>query len=109
MIVTPCRLGTGIQSSPTRRDHDVLQEHAVIEPGSSRQPPVDGKDHPHRRVKELEVPPVLRLHLRGLATGDPQQTIQAPPNIAPPRQIGLEKRIRIVRDFLYMALFPGVE
>jgi hypothetical protein len=109
MVVAPSCLRARVQPSPSRCDHDVLQEHAVIQPGPSCQPPVDGKDHPDRRVEELKVAPVLGPHLRGLTARDPQPAVEIPAYRPPPGEVRFEKRVRIILDLLLVASFLGIE
>ena len=51
------RLRAGLEAEGARGDHDVLQEHAVVEPRALLQVAVDGEDQPDRRVEEQEVAP----------------------------------------------------
>jgi hypothetical protein len=46
-----CRLWAGVKSMGASRKHDVLQEHAVVEPGVDGQSPVDGEDQAYGDVE----------------------------------------------------------
>ena len=74
-IVVPRRLGAGVQAARPRRDHDVLQEHAVVEPAALGEAAVDGEHQPHRRPEELEVLAHLGSHAGFFSTGDAQHAV----------------------------------
>ena len=59
-----------------RRDHDVLQEHAVVDPRALVQPAVDGEDHADRRVEEHEIAVVLGAHLVDVALADAEMAVE---------------------------------
>ena len=94
-------LGAGVQALGARRDHDALQEHAVIEPAADLQDLVDGADHGHGRIEETVVPRVLGVGLLALALGDTESAIERPADGAPPRLVGLGKwLVRVIGHFL---------
>ena len=109
MVVAPSGLRARVQTSPARGDHDVFQEHAVIQPGSGRQSPVDGKDHADRRIEELEVAPVLGFHLRGLSARDSQPAVEIPAYRPAPGEVSFEKLVRVILDLLRVRHFLGIE
>ena len=70
------RLRTGVQPPRPRRHHDVLQEHAVVDPRALVEAAVDGEDHADRRVEEDEVAVVLGAHLVDVAPADAELAVK---------------------------------
>src|SRR5690606_10005563 len=87
-IVRQRRLRARIQTAAARHDHDVLQEHAVVEPAALVQVVVDGKQQHARRAKEFVVAPVLAGRGFAVALLDAQQAVQAPAGFAAAVQVG---------------------
>src|SRR3546814_8137964 len=85
-----------MQAVAARRHHDVLQEHAVVEPAPQLKPPVDGEDQADRRVEEDVIAAALLLHALLFALLDAEQAVKAPADGAAPAEIGLEELIRII-------------
>src|SRR3546814_11051739 len=85
-----------MQAVAARRHHDVLQEHAVVEPAPQLKPPVDGEDQADRRVEEDVVAAALLLHALLFALLDAEQAVKAPADGAAPAEIGLEELVRII-------------
>ena len=79
-----------------RRDHDVLQEHAVVEPAALLHDAVDGEDQPDRRVEEVVVAAVLRVHARLVGLADAEQAVQVPADLAAPVDVGRRPLRRVV-------------
>jgi hypothetical protein len=98
------RLRAGVQPQAPRGDHDVLQEHAVVEPTADLQPSVDGEDHADGGVEEAEVAGVLALHLVGVAAADAEQGVEAPAHLAPTREIGFEECLGVVAVVAFFLL-----
>src|SRR3546814_8480715 len=85
-----------MQAVAARRNHDVLQEQAVVEPAPQLKPPVDGEDQADRRVEEDVIAAALLLHALLFALLDAEQAVKAPADGAAPAEIGLEELIRII-------------
>ena len=90
--------------------HDVLQEHAVVEPTADFQLAIDQKDQPDRRVEKAEIARGLVLHANGVALFDADQTVEVPANFAAAAFVGLEKLIRVIGEFgvgLHLGIAEG--
>src|SRR5213076_3088118 len=81
------RLRAGFQAICARRQHDVLQEHSIIEPAALLHHPVYGKKQADRRTEELDIAAVLGMHALLVGPADTEQAIQVPPNLAAPLDI----------------------
>src|SRR5436309_1397708 len=77
-------LRAGVESAPARRDHHVLEEHAEVEPAALPHDPVDREHEADRRVEELVVAPVLRVHALLVGLGDAEEAVQVPADLAAP-------------------------
>ena len=79
-----------------RSDHDVLQEHAVVEPAALPHDAVDGEDQADRRIEEDVVAAVLRVHARLVGLVDAEQAVQVPADLAPPVDVRATPLGRVV-------------
>ena len=79
-----------------RRDHDALQEHAVVEPAALLHHAVDREDQADRGVEEGVVAAVLRVHARLVGLADAQQPVQVPADLAAPVDVGRGPLRRVV-------------
>ncbi len=84
----------------TCSDHDVLQEHAVVDQRASSHDLVHGEHQPHGRIEEAVVALVLGVHLVLVALGDAEQAIQAPAVFAPAVYVGRYPFLGVVVVFL---------
>ena len=85
----------GVEATRTGREHDVLHEHAVIDPTASGHSPIDGEDEPDRRVEEAEVARVLAMHRVLVALGDAEQCIEFEAVAAASTEVGLYELGRV--------------
>src|SRR3546814_18649635 len=83
-----------MQAVAARRHHDVLQEHAVVEPAPQLKPPVDGEDQADRRVEEDVIAAALLLHALLFALLAADQAVQATAAGAAPAGLGLADLLR---------------
>jgi hypothetical protein len=81
-------LRAGVQAARARGHHDVLQEHAVVQPAALLHDAVDGEDQAHRGVEEGVVAAVLRVHARLVGLADAQQAVQVPAHLAAAVDVG---------------------
>lgn len=68
-------LRAGVQPPRPRRDHDRLQEYAIVDSQARVGPAVYGEDHAHGRVEEDEVALVLGAPFLNVTTGDGQKVV----------------------------------
>ena len=88
MKLEECGLRAGVHPVATRADHDVLEEHAVVEPAALPQHAVDREDQADRRTEERIVAPMLRMHAGLVGLVDPEQAVQVPAHFAAPIDVG---------------------
>ena len=99
MVVGEGGLRASVESLAPGGNHDVFQEHAEIEPTADFEHPVNGEDHADGGVEELEIAPVLGVHLILLAPFDAEQAIKVPADLAAAAEIRLRELQGIVVVF----------
>ena len=75
MVARERHLRAGVEAASARGDHDVLQEHPVVEPAADLENAVDGEDQAHRRIEKQVVAPLLGAHFLLLAPGNAEQAV----------------------------------
>ena len=75
VILGECSLWTGIKTAATRSDHDILQEHAIVQPRALLHHAINGKNQPDRRIEKCVVATMLRLHASLVLTRQSHQRI----------------------------------
>ena len=93
------RLRAGIEAPAARRDHDVLDEHAVVEPAAPLEDAVDGEHQTDRRVEEAVIAPMLMVSLLEITFADAEQPIHVPAYLAAPIDIGRGPLLRVIGVF----------
>jgi hypothetical protein len=93
-------LRAGVEVVRARGHHDVLEEHAEVEPAALAHDAVDGEHQADRRAEEFVVAAMLRVHARLVGLGDAEQAVEIPADLAPPLDEGRAPLGRVVGVFL---------
>ncbi len=89
-----------MQALGAGRDHQVLEEHAVVQPAALAQDPVDGEDEAHGRTEEAVVPGVLGFHPVLVPLGDAQEGVEIEAHLPAAFQVGGHPLAGVVVIFL---------
>jgi hypothetical protein len=95
-------LRAGVEPARTCRDHDALEEHAVVEPAALAHHAVDREHQADRRAEELVVAAVLCVHARLVGLLDAEQPVQVPADLAAPVDERRDPLGRVVRVLFRM-------
>jgi hypothetical protein len=85
-----------VQAEGARRQHQRLQEHAVVDQRAAAHDAVDGEHEADRRVEKAVVPLSLRMHLVLLAFADSKVTVQGPAVVTSPIDVRRDPLGRVV-------------
>jgi hypothetical protein len=95
-------LRTRIQPECARHQHDALQEHAVIKPGTLLHAAIGDEGHADRSAEELKIAAKLPFHAGFAVACDAKQRVQRPVEFTPSSDEGRHPLVRVISKLLFV-------